>query len=149
MEYAPELLKNTSDEELNPLLSAHWEEVGSKACPCASLSFNRELHIRLEGVGAWRAFSARENGILKGYVAFFISPHPFISELTATLEVLYLVPSKRQGLIVLDFLRYAFENLKKEGVNAVHCGSPSIRDCGALFKRLGARHIETIWRKEL
>ncbi len=148
--FSSEKLQCLTDRDLLQHLHAHWEEVGNALCPQSIFHFDRAMHEHLERKGLWKAFSARnEQGCLSGYAAYFIAPHAFMNERVATLEVLYLKPSQRKGQQALALLRFAERTLSRKGIHAVHYGSPASRDCGILFRRLGCRVMETLWRKEI
>ena len=67
----------------------------------------------------------------------------------AALDGLYLAPAARKGLAVLKLLRAAEAGLRERGADVVQYSSPASRPCDALYRRLGARHTESVWHKEL
>ena len=67
----------------------------------------------------------------------------------AALDGLYLAPAARKGLTVLKLLRAAEAGLKERGADVIQYSSPASRPCDALYRRLGARHTESVWHKEL
>ena len=106
--------------ELPPLLQAHWDE--SEAA--------------LFGPQVYAAFTLTD------------CPHRPGKRLAA-LDGLYLAPTARKGLAVLKLLRAAEAGLRERGADVVQYSSPASRPCDALYRRLGARHTESVWHKEL
>lgn len=89
-------------------------------------------------------------GVLAGYAAFVLAPCPHRSgQILAVMDALYLVPEVRQGFAALRLLRHALRGLGARGAHAVQFSSPQSRPCDALFRRLGARTVETLWQMEL
>lgn len=89
-------------------------------------------------------------GVLAGYAAFVLAPCPHRSgQILAVMDALYLVPEVRQGFAALRLLRHALSGLGARGAHAVQFSSPQSRPCDALFRRLGARTVETLWQMEL
>lgn len=70
-------------------------------------------------------------------------------ESEAALDGLYLAPAARKGLTVLRLLRTAEAGLRERGADMIQYSSPASRPCDVLYRRLGARHTESVWHKEL
>ena len=95
--------------------------------------------------------TARDSsGSLQGYAAFTLTDCPHCpGKRLAALDGLYLAPAARKGLAVLKLLRAAEAGLRERGADVVQYSSPASRPCDALYRRLGARHTESVWHKEL
>ena len=88
--------------------------------------------------------------MLQGYAAFTLTDCPHRpGKRLAALDGLYLAPAARKGLAVLKLLRAAEAGLRERGADVVQYSSPASRPCDALYRRLGARHTESVWHKEL
>ena len=118
--------------ELPPLLQAHWDESEAALFGPQVYALDTERYACWERLGMLHVVTARDSsGRLQGYAA------------------LYLAPAARKGLAVLKLLRAAEAGLRERGADVVQYSSPASRPCDALYRRLGARHTESVWHKEL
>ena len=108
--------------ELPPLLQAHWDESEAALFGPQVYALDTERYACWERLGIKRL---------------------------AALDGLYLAPAARKGLAVLKLLRAAEAGLRERGADVVQYSSPASRPCDALYRRLGARHTESVWHKEL
>lgn len=146
MEFQTESFNNVWGE-IQPLLVRHWDEVACKEI-CGDLNVNDELYRRIEEVGALHITTARDKGKLVGYAAYFIMPNMHYSHLlTADPDVFFLAPEHRKGLAGLRLLQAAERALIELGVTTIVQKVKTEHDCGALFKRMGYRHMENVWIK--
>ena len=149
MEFGTECLQDVRQEAL-PLTRAHWNEVeaslhGPEEQPCDAAQY-----ARWEALGMLHISTVRTAGRLTGYAAFTICPCPHRpGRLLAALDGLYLAREVRGGLTALRLLRHAETALRQRGVAVMQFSSPASRPCHALYRRLGARHTESIWHKEV
>ena len=138
----PELLK-----EAEPLLQKHWAEIAYyKDIP---LDPDYELYLKMQGVGALRSYSARdEHGKLIGYAVYFVRPHPHYKQtLMAQQDILYVDPERRgMGLFLLKF---ADLELKKIGVELVSHHIKVAHDWSAAAEKLGYKKTDIIVMKRL
>lgn len=137
--------------EILPLADRHWREVEA-ALYGGEHVIDIDLYTLLERRGAFALITARDDadGSLQGYAAFVLTDKTHCKNiLAATCDALYLSPAHRGGLAVLRMLRFAETLLKERGVTRIQYSSPASRDCGAIFRRLGARMTETVYLKDL
>lgn len=137
--------------EVQALAQAHWNEVEAALHGAQVYELDRARYATLERLNMLVVITARHaNGHLAGYAAFTALPCPHRSGVTlAVLDGLYLAPEARRGLAALALLRRAEDCLAARGVGLVQYSSPASRPCDALYRRLGARHTETVWHKNI
>lgn len=133
------------------LAARHWREVEAPLHGREDYSPDAERYGTLERLGMLSITTARHgDGRLAGYAVFTLAPCPHLQgELVAALDGLYLAPGARHGWNALALLRSAEAALAARGAGIIQYGSPASRPCDALYRRLGARHTETIWHKRL
>ena len=133
------------------LVQAHWDEVEAALHGDLAYSLDKERFGARDRVGMLAVITARhEDGPLAGYAAFTVLPCPHRAGITlAALDGLYLAPDARRGLAALNLLRRAEQCLARRGVGLIQYSSPASRPCDALYRRLGARHTESVWHKSL
>lgn len=137
--------------ELPPLVRAHWDESEAALHGPQAYALDEERYACWERLGMLHVVSARDgDGALRGYAAFTLTDCPHRpGKRLAALDGLYLAPAARQGLTVLRLLRTAETTLRERGADIIQYSSPASRPCDALYRRLGARHTESLWHKEL
>jgi hypothetical protein len=114
--FRPESLATGWDEAMQ-LAAANWAESGH---PEWEFQPNRAVYERLEEIGAFKAFSARdEEGRMVGYAAFILGPHLHTRLMQASQDVVYLTPAARQGWTALQFIRWVDEQLAACGVEVI------------------------------
>ena len=138
-------------DEVRSLARAHWDEVEAALHGAQVYEPDTARYATLEKLDMLVVLTARhDDGRLAGYAAFTALPCPHRPGLTlATLDGLYLAPGARRGLAALALLRRAEACLAARGVGLVQYSSPASRPCDALYRRLGARHTETVWHKNI
>ena len=152
--------------EVLPLAQAHWDEVEAVLYGPQEYTLNADQYRLFDRLGALHLVTARMTagdagdvadagdaaapGVLVGYAAFVLAPCPHrAGQVLAVMDALYLVPEARRGIAALRLLRHALRGLVARGAHAVQFSSPQSRPCDALFRRLGARSVETLWQMEL
>lgn len=137
-------------EEAVPLTRAHWDEVEAGLHGAETAPLDAAQYARWEELGMLHISTLREDGKLAGYAAFALCPCPHRPGVQlAALDGLYLAPEVRGGLAALRLLRQAEGALAARGVGIIQYSSPASRPCDALYRRLGARHTESVWHKEV
>ena len=137
--------------ELPPLLQAHWDESEAALYGPQTYALDAERYACWERLGMLHVVTARDDsGRLRGYAAFTLTDCPHRpGRRLAALDGLYLAPAARKGLTVLHLRRTAEAGLRERGADVIQYSSPASRPCDALYRRLGARHTESVWHKEL
>ncbi len=150
MQFQTECL-DTVMHVVEELLQAHWDEVEASVHGAQEYMLDKEQYRLFESLNLLHISTARdEHHDLCGYAVFTLTPcHHKKSELLATLDALYLRPKARTGFAALQLLRAAEEALIQRGAKSVQYSSPVSKPCDALYRRLGAKHTESVYHKIL
>jgi hypothetical protein len=139
--------------EALPLLYRHRDEI--EDARFGPLDPDYDVIFTWERLGAFRVFTAREEGVLVGYIAWLVFPHPFFrTKLTARTQVFWLDPAHRSGWTGYRLFKNCLSGLKELGVqNADFLSRPFFEAArgglALIFSRLGAQLDETGYRKWL
>lgn len=147
----------TVHSDVAALATAHWHETEAAMYGPLAMDSGPPVHAAqytaLDQAGMLHLCTARAAGCqsLQGYAAFVLMQNMHApGRITATLTALYLTPAvRRNPFTALRILRFAESGLHARGVFGVSYNSPHSRPCDALYRRLGANAVETIWYKEL
>lgn len=135
--------------ELQALLPAHYEELAMDK-EHVPLSPQYDIYFARERVGQLLFVTLRDAGQLVGYFIGFIAPGLHYSTcLTCTMDIFFLRADKRTGSAGVRLFRFVEAELRRRGVQRWTMGSKIHADASALFKRIGARPIETYYSKWL
>lgn len=145
MQYTIEKLFPTLINEMRPLLERHWQEVA--LCDAfGPVDIAEDAYRRVEEGGMLRVYTARRNGALVGYAAYFVLPNlHYRSKLAAESDVFFLLPEERRGLVGLRLLQFADKALAAEGVAVIVNKVKMSHDCGKLFERMGYKQHEKLY----
>ncbi len=134
-------------EEIEPLLRDHWDSVP----PDYGHPFDPDwgAYDAMESVGALRIYTARDEGVLIGYVVAVVGPglHSRHSRRAMT-DLWYVIPSARGARLGVNLLRWAEDQLLGEGVDLVCHGTRQARVV-KLLGRVGYTAQETVCVKNL
>lgn len=135
-------------EEVTPLLREHWQEV--------TPDHNRELNVdwlyyfKAESLGHFVGYSARYNGELIGYLAYFIHPHPhYKQEIVGKEDVFFILPKYRTGSLGIRLMKFAEQELKLRGVTLLLQHSKVHKPIDAILKRMNYKPVDTLFIKSL
>lgn len=144
MEYQEETFESIYVEAL-PMFLAHKQEVDLYGLP---LDLDLDLYLKTNELGTFKFYTAREEGELIGYSAYFIymCPHHKTS-VQATQDIVYYKKEKRGN--GLPFMSYCEGELKKLGVHIIKIGVPASNDWSPILLRKGFSKLETTYVKEL
>ena len=107
------------EEEIKPLIAAHWEEVEDyqsyiKLDPCW------ESYYALELQGNLKVFTARSEGKLAGYFVSVVNHNiHHKSHLFASCDVVFLHKDYRKGLTGIKLIKFSESCLKSDGVSVL------------------------------
>lgn len=136
-------------EEVMPLLSAHYEELAHRR-ESMPLDPDWGQYVALEERGAMHVFTARAQGVLVGYSAFFLNPHlHHQNTVVAMNDVLYLTPEMRSGLNGSRFIDYCEQQMRGMGAHRIVWRIPAKHDWSALMYRKGYEDEEKVVTKVL
>ena len=102
--------------EVDALLKLHYEEL-TRNKDRVKLDPIWTDYAALEQAGRFHVFTAREDGLLVGYAAFFVQQHLHYRDLRVAMnDVLFLNPEHRLGMTGIRLLKFCETELKKLGV---------------------------------
>lgn len=133
--------------EVAPLLLRHWEEIALNR-DTVPLDPNWDQYLFMDREGYLQITTAREDGKIVGYAAYFIAANlHYRSLVVADSDIFWLAPEKRKGMVGVKLLKAAEEHLKAVGVNKIVNKVKLKHDVGAVFERLGYTPIERLYAK--
>ena len=132
-----------------PLLIKHWAEISSNLD--IALDVNVEAYVLSEANNLLRIYTARDEGVMLGYVALFIHRGlHYQQSVQATQDVFYVDPDHRGKMLGIRLIRFMEDQLRKEGVQIIHqhvkLKHPAL---GRLLERSGYTAVEKIYQRRL
>ena len=101
-------------------------------------------------MGKFVIYTARDNGELVGYAAFFLMTHLHYRATTvAQNDVLFLRADKRQGMTGIKLIKFAESQLKIMGADKIGWHVKFSKDLRPILHRLGYRDEEVMCGKML
>lgn len=134
--------------EVMPLLERHWDEIAH--FKDITLDPDVEAYNAAEAVGFYHVFTARADGELIGYVAYFVRPNMhYRNSVQAMEDVLFVLPEHRNATVGLRLLKFALDELAAQGVQAVMHHTKAAHSIAPLLERLGFELVDMIYVKRL
>ena len=140
--------------EAEHLFQVHYREASADLT--VPLDVNWDLFGKLEQAGLEACVVARKDGTPIGYAVYFVMPHMHYHCTIADNDVFFLDPAYRSGWLGARLFQVAELLLRERGVSQVHNRvklhvqpGRGGRDVGVLFRWLGYRPIETVYRKRI
>jgi Acetyltransferase (GNAT) family len=145
--FAPESSPDTfADPDFPALMRKHYEELRKEANRPV-LDPDWAQYEKLADSGMYHMFTARDDGKLVGYAAYFIAPnvhykawHPAVN------DIIYLDPASRQATAGVRFLRYLEVELAKLTTSVIYHVKPGTPMARAM-ERLGYKLQELSYGK--
>ena len=104
-------------EQVGPLLEAHHLECSK---PGIKLNPRWDQYAALERMGMYIVFTARVDGELVGYSAFFLNQHLQHGDLlAANNDAVYFVQEHRRGTTAIRFIDFCEQELKELGAQFI------------------------------
>lgn len=148
VKFQVEELRHVFAEAL-PLLKEHWSEIALDQ-ETVPLDPDLAAYEAIEDAGRYQITTARDDGILVGYAAYFIAQNlHYKSLMVGESDIFWIAPSHRKGMTGVKLFREAERNLKLVGVNKVVNKEKLHFDLSALFDRLEYTAIERHWSKAI
>jgi predicted N-acetyltransferase YhbS len=132
--------------EALPLMAQHNAELG-EASPNQAFEVDQEQAQALAAAGALVILTARESGILIGYIIWFLSFNlGFKGQLNATQGPWFVKPEWRNSSAGLRLFNASLDSLRERGVQNVfaHHWAKS-PDLGPFFARKGGKLMEVVY----
>jgi hypothetical protein len=103
----------------------------------------------LATAGAMRIYTARVEGNLVGFAAFFITPHHYYTDkLVAQSDVVYMVPEYR-GKDSMELVKFSEDSLwKEDNIAAVNIAVSMKRDWSGMLQHLQYHKTCEVYTKE-
>jgi GNAT superfamily N-acetyltransferase len=137
-------------DELLPLFELHYREIAHyQDIPLAP---DRAFYLEADRLGLLRAYTVRAiDGLLVGYVTLVVRTNPhYATSVQAVADLLYLHPDHRRGRAGVGLIRYAEDQLRREGVQVVmHHVKIAHPRLGEILRRGGYIPIDTLYAKRL
>lgn len=135
--------------DAKPLLEKHWAEISSNLD--IALDVNVEAYEASEKGDMLRVYTAREDGVMVGYVALFVHKGlHYQQSIQATQDVFYVDPDHRGKMLGVRLIKYVEGQLKGEGVQIitqhVKLKHPAL---GMLLERSGYTAVEKLFQKRI
>ena len=128
----------------------HWHEIAldKEQVPLAT---DWAKYQALEDTGAWRAFAARRDGKIIGYITYFIDFHVrYKTTRYVEADVFFIVPEERKGMVGYRLFSEFMKALPKPCKLLIN-EKLTFKDgrVGKLLERLGMKPIEVVYSKFL
>lgn len=148
IEYSKECLCDVVNE-VEPLLQLHYEEL-TLSKDRVKLDPDWERYANMEHAGSFHVFTARDDGRLIGYSAFFLAKHiHYRSLVVANNDVLYLHPDYRCGMTGIRLIRSSETGMKALGAAKITWHAKYSNDLKQILIRMGYADEEAILGKML
>ena len=132
-------------EEIKPLLCLHWEEIAHyQDIP---LEPDWDWYLRNPAV---RVFTARKDGMMIGYVVYFVGPsRHYRSSIQGMQDILFVHPMYRGSTIGYRLIKFCDDQLRAEGVQVSYQHVKAAHDFSPLLLKQGYELIDNIYGKRL
>ncbi len=139
--FAVESITDDLIKELDPMVMAHWIEVGN---PSRQPNVVWNAYKKAEEIGILKIFTVRDTGRLVGYGFFIISPsYHHGGEIEAMQDVFFLQKKYRMGRAGIEFLKFCDDCLRSIGVVLIRHQVTPLNDWGNVLLRIGYEKAET------
>ncbi len=123
--------------EVEPLLNQHYQELVQERDQI-KIDPRWEDYAALERMGFFHVFTARADGKLVGYGAFFLNKHLHHASLTSAVnDVLFLHPDHRSGMTGIKLIRFCESELKAMGADKLCIHAKQESTLHLILERLG------------
>jgi len=146
--YQQEFLDNVKDESL-ALIQDHFNEV-YPAREIYDLDMDWDTYRSLEDMGLLKIFTARDDGILVGYLWVIVSLNIHSKgSFVAADDGLFVAKSHRRGSVAIKLIKFVEQCLKADGFKTFHMTGTEENPIDSLMKRMDYTKIETKFKKVL
>ncbi len=134
---------------IRDLITGYWEELSP--IPHLRLDIDWGRLLDQERAGIYRIWTARVNGTLAGFAAFYIQTHMYYRTVLAAIDAgHYLDPAFRdKGMVGWRMWRSAKAALIEEGVQFIMTHDNAKRPLMPFFLALGFEPLSTMWIGDL
>lgn len=129
------------------LCELHWDEIALDKHK-VPLDPDIQTFQMLENAGQLVIVTVRDDGKLIGYHFSLVRPHlHYKTSMTAYVDMYFLHPDYRGGLVGFKMFKFVEVVLKERGVDRIYSGTKLHKDMGRLFERLGYNETERLFVK--
>lgn len=148
MNYQLECLASVKDDII-PLIEQHWELVALNKDKI-KLNPDWEQYALLDAAGIFKAFTARNNGVLVGYFILLVSQSlHYKDHIFATCDIIFVAPEARKGATGYKLLKYAENWCKENNVSLLNVNTKVHIPFDALLEKTGFNLTERLYSKYL
>lgn len=135
-------------EEVNEMVFVHAKETDIYQ-EHFSLDPDFNQYLAMDSVGLIRLFTARDKGVLIGYLMFFVMPHPHYKTIVyANNDILFVSkPYRGEGKVLSEMFSLAEASLKEEGVSVVCFCMKSHLQFKSSAEKMGYQEAEIMYSK--
>jgi hypothetical protein len=136
---------STYRAECDPLWDEHYAEIaGDKER--MPMRPDEQLYRELEKTGGLQIMVTRSEGVMIGYMLFFVRAHPHYADVLCGFEDAYFLSAPfRSGWAGVNLIRKSIESLKTRGVKRVFIHTKKAKNMGRLLEFLGLSHSDEIY----
>jgi GNAT superfamily N-acetyltransferase len=132
------------------LLPEHMAEMNYFQKNGAKFDPDYGAYIRGQGRGNFMLITAKDQGVLVGYIVFVVQTHiRFKSTLYATEDLYYVVPEYRRQGIAKRLFEVAEAKLKEYNVDFIFATTKTYLDRSGLLEQAGYEQFEKKFAKKL
>jgi GNAT superfamily N-acetyltransferase len=135
--------------EVDDLFQRHWEDIALNKDKI-KLNPDWSFYENLYSSGNLGIYTARSNGELVGYFVVVAAPHPHYKDhYFATNDIVFIHPDYRRGLAGYKLIKFAEEDLKKNGVSVLVINTKAHAPFDTLLQRMKFTLTERVYSKYL
>lgn len=146
MQYQQERL-NSFKDEIKPLIEKHWEEIALNQ-DTIKLNPDWDTYYKLEAMGFFKAYTARVDGKLVGYFTIIATKGlHYADHVFAATDIIYISPEYRKGRAGYGLIKFAEQQLKKDGVSILAINTKDHAPFDKLLQGMGYDLAERLYQK--
>lgn len=136
-------------EEIEPLLDDHWEEIALNK-DTIKLNPDWKKYALLDAHNMLRVFTARDDGKLIGYFVVIVETALHYSDhVFAHNDIIFLAKEYRRGMTGVKLIKYAEKCLAQEGVKQLFINTKRHQPFDPILERLKFNEVEKVYAKVL
>lgn len=136
-------------EEAKELFAAHYDEV-AQFKSLQKLDPDWVTYDLYEKMGKLWSMTARDDGVLVGYIIMIVSTHLHYRQLRSAMEDVHFIhPDYRKGLVGYKLIKAALQQMRNLGVSFCVMRTKADQDHGKLFERLGGVKHDIVYAFDL
>lgn len=146
MKYKQESLIAIKDE-IQPLIENHWSEIALNQ-DNIKLNPDWNMYGKLESLGMIKTYTARVDDELVGYFILVVTKGLHYADHTfAATDVIYISPEYRKGRAGYGLIKFAEQELKKDGVSVLVINTKDHAPFDKLLESMDFSLTERLYQK--